>query len=1665
MYDPIHVLGDVRSNNPSKFKRPPVQDAVSVKPKLNSIQRMVLDMTKIVYTYPSSKPSKTPPNRKPTSPRKASPKTASTVVVDIPKPPAAFRRSDYAPMDDSPKRRKLQDTQVNGNVALAIASKKEKDDLLLSNFENHLLEIFEARDRLAQYTSVSNGQANSAMFDIPDDEGDSEPLLASPVHEKLQATLTRLIASDRLGDVSPGYLQRLQALCEPAIEAAQTINLRVLSDSSDEDITTWLSNLHKAGSGAVAACTLVYTVLGTTQNQDLVNLEVLQWLPNVLVNLFENCLIPVVEARPDGQGGALFAIAAANSEVLKRLLDVGRKLFDLVARICMQVKGAGSLVNSIEFLASKLIFVQNAYTDKSSAIGSQPYERLRKQVMATLSKLYATFPAERGAILDEVLSSLDKLPSNSRSARQYKLGSGKNIQLVSALFMQLVQTPALQSEKNQSRKKHHATRNVSQDSENSDRETSTDNVEREPSAAWNDAEQDSLSKMTRIASNLFDDAFQSARQIVGWMVDKASKVTKSGDSPYRNILDLFVEDLTIVLPSTDWPASELLLTVLAARMISLAKNDKAASIKNMALESLGVMGSAISVTRASARNLLSTVLRDGEQGSTIIQDLSLLFGDAAHFLLQNDELVSPNGPFSIVHSYMLSKGGEGLRTKSAKAYFLVQFATLISRTLQAPRDSDRDGEHDPKLSAMISGILQQLSEPDVSYEVANDHPEVTAQEAQLAYLLSILNMPFCRKFPAIAKTVASSLSSDQAQVRSRSLKSVTTILETDSSLLDWDPTIADEVFKCASDDSSLVRDSALSLIAKFIMPKPSLEEKAFKQLLKCVVDANVGVQKRSMGYLKDIYLRESRHSMKATIAIEFLRRTADHEGSVAELAKKSLAEMWIAPKLTLLATASESAHVEVTIETLTSHIVACINSDTVGLAPLLKDFLAWRLKGFKDFDEVHSLYARIVKKLLDAANGSDAGPADLTTLVAFVEARPQTVVPSDLTSLKSYLKDLSRSDDIIKFKSVVAIFRCVLPHLSSTQAPLLREVQLDLLKAYKTLNRRHELEETMSCLRCIDDVLHEPNRIVSYVVSIMRNILQPQISPQVKQKLTAEGRATEVQVRENRIREQSLRLVGPLAKHINLENYKKTFQAEFPSFRAGSVAGFMADNIVSFTMKDSAIEIRLKALESLGLICQAWPGQFNKKHVRETFFQVLEGSSFSSLGEDDILKMQVMALGIFEELYAKRASVKERASKSDGGAELQALKIIGGDSKTREDDSAISVITNPLVDHLLRIALSETGEKALLAAQTLASIDHQGMTHPKQSTSAFVALETSTDERIFNVARKAHEHLHQQHESVCEREYIHAVFEAFRYQNEVGEDPRGAVVPGFKAKLAPAFAIISSSGPKYVKKFVSNLISKLNTEYSKVKLAEDGVPQHLLLVLFVTQNLALFEYKKLEVLLHTIMQLELAFGKNGTETAQAIELGLPQALPGEAHHEDTADLAPSVPEQPVDPILLKKLTTAACAMTLISEARNHLRRQYGISHDVKFAMQQNKQTKESTKEPVKVHGISGERYWNNSNSVLDSLSTTEAMIQRCREFVTLVAVDDEVKIAEVDGEMHAVTMADQSMPAPRGKKRKSVNGSLGGTPKKPRARPSKNADRRRSSSASSLDDPDGDFAG
>lgn len=1566
----------------------------------------------------------------PKVPPSASPQNARPVVQI--QQPDNFRRKDYAAAPSSPRRGKLENDSNDTDLALRQRTQRQLGDQAVQKFQNSLLHILEVYQRLETDEKEQSAQRSEGLFEVAGEDDDYDFRLTLPALDKLQINLKQLVDLKRLGDISKEHISQLRQLCEEPLHSIKTLNLRLSNEPSDDDISTWQDRLRSAEIGASSGSVILLTaVAGVGPDLDP---ETYQTVARILDNVFESCLIPVIEARPAGSTEGLFKTAAANAIELRKLLDTYRKLLDQFSSACIQLRGVQESINTVEFLAAKLIFVQNGPTDKVSALGSKTYERIRKQVMSSLARIFAAFPDRRSSIINEILLSVDKLPSTSRSGRQFTLGDGKSIMLVTALFVQLVQTSTLDT-KAASPAKGRRIGNLMTD--HSDDEGKDDNMKDEA-----DDVEDGLSSLKLKSERLYTLAYHNSIEIINYLAGKASGTAKTADLPYRNILDLFLEDLLALLPLPEWPAAQLMLEVFYVCMKDYSQSEKA-GVKNMALESLGTMGAAIAASKSAAQTHATSLAREADTGSDATQTLIRLTEE--HFTrgLIKEDLFGLNGPFALTCRYFNMQNGEksskSLRARAAHSFYVAQYAVYFCRN-HASNDEDDIDRH---ASDEISTLARELDEAMSEAPPALHTQALLPREAILAYMLSNLTLPFCRRYEGIAQILLASLSSDQAQVRSRSIKSVVTMLETDASLLDsQDLKIERYIFPCASDDSALVRDAALSLIAKFLISKPAYEERGIRKLIDCTQDDKVGVQKRAINHLADIYVQESRANLKAWIAETLLRRIADVEDSVSELAKKTLAEAWLVDNVSLAKEPQDSAKAAVAIESLTDHIVATIQRDLEELSPLLTRFLITQMKSGKVKD-LNILLVRVVQVLFNLVIANKANEASLQLLVCLAEAYPKAVIPTQLEHLQQYLKNFNTGHELVMFNAVIGIFRHVLPQLSIAHETMLINIRQDLFLATTKLAVRSDLDGVMACQRIIEDVIPSSGRWVKLLKSSLSKI-SPETAPPVLKRL--------------------IFILGSIAKHINVE--KLQLKDEIAAYTGGSVSGFLIRTMLPYITTGATEEVRLTALDSVGCVCQAWPAHFNDKGVMPCFL--------AALGQPAGSSARNYALRTFEELFAGLgdSSTSDTAQDKDAPEPVQDLKKMGGSEKVQNNLSAISALAETILTPIARIALSTQDNDLHIATRTIANMSKHGMFHPKDYAGVMVALQTSEDAEVRAIVDQAHAKAHTLHESVWEREYTGAVKAAFRYQLRMAQDPAGARQG--KAKLGACFSTISTSGSKYVKKFASNIISRMNTDISKLDLSRP-VPEHVLFVRFVAQNLGSFEYAKMEELLHVILQLEILFSKNGGEIADAIDRhklleGQAQGdatqleMNGETSGEDPTPKAPITAPQ-IDPIILKRLAAAACAVTIVSETRSHLKRQYGITRDIKKTMDQAKLAKESTKVPVRVHGINGDRFWNSTANILSSLDDSETMLKRCRDFHQLMNVDEDIVVGEDGEEVQERYDADGQLvpPPPRGKKRKSGAGSTGGTPRK-RGRPHKNATpSRRSSSASSRDDPDADY--
>ncbi|GMF67317.1 unnamed protein product [Aspergillus oryzae] len=1499
------------------------------------------------------------------------------------------------------KRRKLNTDGDDNLAAIRLKDQKEEADAALVKLQDLLHEIFEAEDQLEPGTaSATTAEQSNAVFMAPRALDITGSLLSSDIHSRLQKAIRKVVGFNRLQDIPSDYLNRIQKLCEKPVIAAQSPDLGLEDPSNDSEAQEWLKKIDDMHNALLAVGTLLLTMSGSQTERDLCPEDLIEAIPNVLNQTFDHCVIPAVEARPGGKEAHHFEFFSAQKRVIGGLIQQSKKALALFADFLSRIDVSEGTVTAAEFFACKLIFVENSHTEKDSAVGFQKYESVRRGAMDVLAKVFSKYPAQRPFILDEILVSLEKLPSTRQSARQFKLADGKNIQLLTALVMQLVQTTALDVPTSRSSR----TKSKLPSSGDDDEDEQLDDARGKED---DDGTELSMEQLATKVNRLYDNAVRSAQYIVKFIVQRAMTSTKTGDQPYRNILDLFTEDLIGVLGSTDWPAAELLLRIMASHMVGIADLDKSpATAKSMALELLGWMGSAISDLIVTAQHLLPTM---EESDSELTDYLKQLFEDYSGHALHPQDLVVSEGPYRITLEYFLQvRHLDDWQLTSARGYYLAQWAKSFCSVYYNADERD-DVTYDDMTENLVDLFAKFFSDP------------LWLETHRFSYIVTVLNSSFCKAFDTILKVLLNSIASDQAKVRSRSLKSVIYMLEKDPSLLDRDTSVMRVILRCATDASPMVRDSALSLIAKCISLKPKLEEDGCRSILTCAADPTAGVRKRCIGLLKDIYLKTSRTELKLAILDSFLQRTGDLEESVSTLARQTFEEIWLAPFYELVDSAHDGPKLKVGLGERVTLFVSLVQRSETALETLggcLRKILSDSSKSSSsNFKVCKAMVSTMFEKLVeDSDAGKEFQQALLQTITVFAKANANLFRPDQLETLHPYIGHLATAEDLFLFRSVVVIYRCVLPYLSSAHNTLLKEVQNDLFKSVAKL-ARSELNEVMACLWTINGVLQNTDRLVKLTISVLKPIQHYKnidLSDNANMAVLARAKSY-------------IRIAGCVGRHCDLEKYEPHFKNAFPSWKGGSVAGLMVDSIIPFTLSKQPLELRVMALESLGSICQSWPAQFSRDESRRIL---------STVFKEDNPSLQNIVLRAFADFFAMHEGKAEKSGLPSAKAlDQESTTRLGGSLKASDNDGAAALIAQHFLQNMLRVAQSRQDSYALTAIELIASINRQGLVHPKECAGVLVSLETSTVPSIAKVAFETHKMLHQQYESMFEREYMRAIQEAFYYQRDVVGDSTGALSRPYVAKLAPLFEIIKISNSRYQKKFLSNLCAKVNFELKKLD-TTGNPPEHLLLARFVAHNLAFFEYAQLSELVPTIGCMERIVASTGTVVAHAIETELfstkPELPQGEGVTIPTAETASHlVPLQQINPQTLRQLAAAAAALSMLWEARTYLRRVYGVTAHVR-----NKEAKAASKElnksATKVHGVTGDKFWDAINRNMTSLDSEENMVSKCREFATLLAIDDEFKVddnIDAEGDDGVTDMDDAgalgTSSGPRPMKRKS----------------------------------------
>ena len=192
--------------------------------------------------------------------------------------------------------------------------------------------------------------------------------------------------------------------------------------------------------------------------------------------------------------------------------------------------------------------------------------------------MFAKYNKHRRLLLDDILASIARLPNSKRSLRTYRLNSDENVQMLTALVLQLIQCVVeLPEELAQGRGSKSATSESVNSQNPKDRDAKVPEARKEPT----------MDREVLVCSR-YETAMSTAYSFLSVFLQKTG--SKSEEIDYRPLFENFVQDLLATVNKPEWPAAELLLSLLGKLLVQKFCNKNTdMALRVSSLDCLGVV--------------------------------------------------------------------------------------------------------------------------------------------------------------------------------------------------------------------------------------------------------------------------------------------------------------------------------------------------------------------------------------------------------------------------------------------------------------------------------------------------------------------------------------------------------------------------------------------------------------------------------------------------------------------------------------------------------------------------------------------------------------------------------------------------------------------------------------------------------------------------------------------------------------------------------------------------------------------------------------------------------------------------------------------------------------------------------------------------------------------
>ncbi|XP_030271805.1 nipped-B-like protein A isoform X1 [Sparus aurata] len=1241
-----------------------------------------------------------------------------------------------------------------------------------------------------------------------DDEIPQEMLLGKHQLNELGSESAKIKAMGISSRIPSDKLVKLLNILEKNIQDGAKLTTLMNHDHDAEDEEKlWRDLIMERVTKSADACLTALNIMTSTRMPKAVYIEdvierVLQFTKFHLQNTLYPQYDPVYRVDPHGGG-----LLSSKAKRAKCSTHKQRVIIMLYNKVCDIVSNIAELLE-IQLLTDTTIL-------QVSSMGITPFfvenvSELQLCAIKLVTAVFSRYEKHRQLILEEIFTSLARLPTSKRSLRNFRLNSSDDdgeplyIQMVTALVLQLIQCVVhLPNDK--------------------DMFDECDKVDQDV-----------------LITNSYETAMRTAQNFLSVFLKKCG--SKQGEEDYRPLFENFVQDLLSTVNKPEWPAAELLLSLLGRLLVHQFSNKQTEmALRVASLDYLGTVAARLrkdAVTSKMDQRSIDRILQQS-QGNDDTQQLQKALLDYLEDNAETDASLVFARKFYIAQWFRdaTTEAEKSMRNQNQKD-------DDSSDGPQHAKEMETTGEimqRAEKRKKFLRAIIKTIPAHFATLKMNSDTVDYEDSCLIVRYLASM--RPFAQSFDIYLTQILRVLGESAIAVRTKAMKCLSEVVAVDPSILARSD-MQRGVHGRLMDNSTSVREAAVELLGRFVLSRPQLTEQYYDMLIERILDTGISVRKRVIKILRDICLEQPTFSKITEMCVRMIRRVNDEEG-IKKLVNETFQKLWFTPTPN-----HDKETMTRKILNITDVVAACRDTGYDWFEQLLQNLLkseedaSYKPAKKACVQLVDNLVEHILKYEESLAENKGVNSqrlvACITTLYLFSKIRAQLMVKHAMTMQPYLTTKCNTANDFMVICNVAKILELVVPLMEHPSETFLATIEEDLMK----LIIKYGMTVVQHCVSCLGAVVNKVTHNYKFVWACFNRFYGALNKLKVQHQ---EDPNSTTLVANKPFLLRSLFTVGALARHFDfdLEEFKGTNKVV--------IKEKVLELLLYFTKHEDE-EVKTKAIIGLGFLVIMHPSQMFMPDVKNLYNGILADSA-SSIN----LKIQILK-NLQTYLQEEDTRMQEADREWKKLSKQEDLKEMG-DISSGMSSSIMQLYLKQVLEAFFHTQSSVRHFALNVIALTL----NQGLIHPVQCVPYLIAMGTDPEPSMRNKADQQLVEIDKKYTGFIHMKAVAGMKMSYNLQQAI-EMSRKSIIRGFRqdethsALCSHLFTMIRGNR-QHRRAF---LISLLN-------LFDDSSKTEVNMLLFIADNLACFPYQSQEEPLFIMHHIDITLSVSGSNLLQTFK--------------------------------------------------------------------------------------------------------------------------------------------------------------------------------------------------